>query len=274
MTVRSRIADRPLLAFGVVTLAWSWTAWIAGSLLADAIPVTVVLLGAWGPTVAGVVVTASEGGRPAVRDLFGRLVRWRVPARHYLLAVGLVPATLLLAVVGLVLVGGPVPAPTFPADLPGRWEYALLPVVFLTNVFVGGPIAEELGWRGVAQPRLAERLGTLPAGAVVGVCWGLWHLPFFLLPGTGIVVGGLPPVAFVALTTCWSVLVGWLVTVGRGSVLLAVLFHASVNTTFGTLVGVGGDTGSVVAVVAATVVAVAVLVAARRRVTRPDFAPV
>jgi membrane protease YdiL (CAAX protease family) len=274
MPLRSRIADHPLLAFALVTLVWSWTAWLAGSLLADPTPILAVLVGAWGPTVASLVVVASEGGRPAVRDLLGRLVRWRVPARYYLFAVGVVPATLLLAVTGLVLVGGPVPSATVPADLPGRWEYALLPVVFLTNAFLGGPIAEELGWRGVAQPRLAERLGTLPAGAVVGLCWGLWHLPFFVLPGTGIVVGGLPLLAFVALTTCWSILVGWLVTVGRGSVLLAVLFHTSVNTTFGTLVGVGSDTGSVVAVVLTTLLAVAVLVAVRRRVTRVDPAPV
>ncbi|MFC5365411.1 hypothetical protein [Salinirubrum litoreum] len=87
MFVRSRVADRPLLAFALVTLAWSWTAWLAESLVAEPTPILAVLVGAWGPTVAGVVVTAGEGGRPAVRDLLGRLVRWRVAPRYYLLAV-------------------------------------------------------------------------------------------------------------------------------------------------------------------------------------------
>lgn len=41
-------------------------------------------------------------------------------------------------------------------------------------------ISEELGWRGWLQPRLA-RLGFWPMSFVIGVIWGLWHLPVILM---------------------------------------------------------------------------------------------
>ena len=46
-------------------------------------------------------------------------------------------------------------------------------------------LGEELGWRGFLLPRLAARQGPLRASLVVGLLWGLWHLPAFWLPGTG-----------------------------------------------------------------------------------------
>jgi membrane protease YdiL (CAAX protease family) len=270
MSLRDRVAAAPLSAFALVTVGWSWGLWLLGG--PDSLPA--VLAGAWGPTVGAVVVTAATGGRPAVRRLLARLVRWRVPLWSYPFVLGVVPATVLAAVGLVVALGGTPPVPTLPADLPGRWEWALLPLVFLVNVLVGGPLAEELGWRGFVQPRLTARFGVLGAGAVVGVCWGLWHLPFFLLPGSGFVVGGLSPPAFVALTTGWGVLVGWATTVGRGSVLLAVLFHASVNTTLGTVVSAGGDAVLSAAVVGTTALAVAGLVVAVRTGRAPADADV
>jgi membrane protease YdiL (CAAX protease family) len=106
--------------------------------------------------------------------------------------------------------------------------------VFLGNLVVGGALAEELGWRGYLQPLVAGRVGTVAAGVGVGVVWGLWHLPFYLLGADG-VVAGFPVPAFLAVLVAWSVLLAVLVRASGGSVLLAVLFHASANTTLGTL---------------------------------------
>ena len=100
---------------------------------------------------------------------------------------------------------------------------------------MGGPIAEELGWRGFALPRLQARIGALAAGLVIGVAWGLWHLPFFLFGEGASVVGGMPFVWYVLLIVAWSVLMTWVYNNTRGSVLLAILFHAAINTTMGSL---------------------------------------
>jgi membrane protease YdiL (CAAX protease family) len=50
-------------------------------------------------------------------------------------------------------------------------------------VVFGSLFAEELGWRGFAQPRLQERFGALSASMVVGVLWATWHLWPAITPG-------------------------------------------------------------------------------------------
>ena len=36
---------------------------------------------------------------------------------------------------------------------------------------------EELGWRGMLYPTLAERMSERMAALATGVIWGLWHAP-------------------------------------------------------------------------------------------------
>jgi membrane protease YdiL (CAAX protease family) len=44
-------------------------------------------------------------------------------------------------------------------------------------------VGEELGWRGFALPRLLAERSALAASLIVGVLWGVWHLPTFFVPG-------------------------------------------------------------------------------------------
>ena len=49
-------------------------------------------------------------------------------------------------------------------------------------IVLGG--LEELGWRGILQPKLEKIMAYLPSVLVVGVIWGLWHLPLWFIHGT------------------------------------------------------------------------------------------
>jgi membrane protease YdiL (CAAX protease family) len=69
----------------------------------------------------------------------------------------------------------------------------------------------------------------------LGILWGLWHLPTFLVPGTP--QYGLPLVAFVLLTVEYSVVMTWLFLHTQGSVLIATLFHGAVNLSQGIFLG-------------------------------------
>lgn len=247
--------------------AVSWLLWVVGSMVFPSVLVAFVLAGAWVPTVVAIALTYRDDGRDGVYHLLGRLARWRISLRWYGIALLSIPAIVGLATGVHLVLGGSAPSPTYPVDLPGNREYLLLPVVYLVNIVVGGPLAEEVGWRGYLQPLLNQRLGVLPAGLAVGLVWGVWHLPFFVLPGGEAIVGGLPLVWFVPLLIGWSVLFAWIVTESE-SVLPAVLLHAAMNTTLGTLGVLNGPTRVRALTLGSTAVVVGGLFVASRQAGR------
>jgi uncharacterized protein len=111
----------------------------------------------------------------------------------------------------------------------------------------------------------------------LGVLWGLWHLPTFLVPGTP--QYGLPLVAFVLLTVEYSILMTWVFLHTLGSVLIATLFHGAINLSQGLFLGsVAGDTRywllCIVYGVAALIVSVMLGVSSRRNRTEESRASV
>jgi len=139
-----------------------------------------------------------------------------------------------------VLLGIPAPQLTLPTGLPRESLPIVLPLLFLINIFVGGPLAEDIGWRGYILPKLRERMSALKASLIIGVVWAIWHLPYFIFPTWNSAVGNIPYLWFMFLTTGWSVLFAW-VYVNTESILMPVLYHAAINTTLGTLGVLGRD---------------------------------
>src|SRR5918998_2170989 len=92
------------LGYFVLAFAFTWSFWWAAALeargLIPPLPVPAVFLGAFGPVVAAVVLTARESGRAGLRSLLGRVLRWRVPPVWYGVAL-LGPIALQLAAMAL-----------------------------------------------------------------------------------------------------------------------------------------------------------------------------
>jgi membrane protease YdiL (CAAX protease family) len=112
----------------------------------------------------------------------------------------------------------------------------VLLVEFVRILFLGGPLGEELGWRGFALPRLQQRRTALTSSIFLGLIWGLWHIPLYFVPGTGqheILRSGTSPGfaigGFVGWTIGLSVLFTWLFNKTRGSLIVVILFHAAIN---------------------------------------------
>ncbi len=242
--VTSRGSDtqvRALLTFFGLTFGLSWVAWLTlAAAVHGLLPVRVMpgsfvfivwmLAGAWAPTVSALLVAAHTAGRQGVTDLLHRLSRWRVGWHWYAVALLLPFALAALASAAHVALGGA--PPPGPAMEPLIAPLIVLLVSLPIHLVLGGPLAEELGWRGYALPRLQRRLGLTGAGLVLGVIWWLWHLPTFVIPGSG--QSHLPLGGYLLLILAWSLLFAWLVNRARGSVLLAVLFHAAMNATVST----------------------------------------
>jgi membrane protease YdiL (CAAX protease family) len=140
---------------------------------------------------------------------------WRFPVRWYLIALAL-PWVITGIRSGLEAAFG------------ARGAIEIQEISPLSAVVFVLVVGEELGWRGFALPRLLERLGPWSSSAVLGLIWGLWHLPLFFVPGMP--QFGAPFLAFVPYTIALSVLLTFLAQNTRASVVIATLFHGAVNT--------------------------------------------
>jgi len=115
------------------------------------------------------------------------------------------------------------------------------PFVFVLIFFGGGPLGEEIGWRGFALPRMQSRYGALRATLLLGVLWTIWHLEDFFTasqgggPGTGLTAftSGLP--IFFVMVMELAIIMTWAFNHTRGSVFIAILLHASYDA-FGSTV--------------------------------------
>jgi membrane protease YdiL (CAAX protease family) len=168
-------------------------------------------------------------GRTGLLHLLRRYLIWRVDVQWYLFALLGISAMILLSF--LVLPGSLATLHT-PTSLFALTYLATYLVIFI----IGGPLFEEPGWRGFALPRLQQRWGPLMGSLLLGVFWGLWHLPLFLFvpgydgAGSGFVNSGLSFLEFVIYAMALTYIITWVFNNTRGSLLLPMLIHASINT--------------------------------------------
>ena len=128
---------------------------------------------------------------------------------------------------------------------------------FIATYLVAGPLAEEFGWRGYLQPRLRTRFGPLATAVIVGAVWSGWHLPLFLLPGTGQHEMGLPTASgFMFLITMIPLSMTFLFLSERlgGGVWSAIIAHFAVNVSMA-LLPQPAPAGSAIQLAVATVIA-------------------
>ncbi len=222
----------PVLWFYLLAFAISWLGWlpmVAGSRgvapLQHPLFQVLLLLPAIGPALAAILVTAANEGKAGVNRLFKPLVQWRVGAAWVLVAV-VAPALLLLAGKIVTQVLG-LAAPSAPRGNVLGLAMATLVMSVLSNTW------EEVGWRGFALPRLQKRYNALGATLVVGVLWGLWHLPLFFWKDNP--MSAYPFLSWFIGTVALSFIYTWLYNSAQGSLLMVTLFHVLHNT-FGVVI--------------------------------------
>lgn len=232
----------PLFCFFTLAFMLTWANWVPRALVSRGlidvkIPDFLTLVAGYGPALAAVILTGVISGRAGLLRLCRRLCRWRVGIRWYAVALFLPVAQALTALGLYLLVGGEldrpdvVPTLQFGPPTASLLFKALLLALMFTLGFDG--LGEELGWRGFALPHLLARHSALKASLLLGTIWALWHLPYALTAGSA--MADRPLYEHLLSIVASSVLFTWLFNNTRGSVLLAVLFHAAGNVTFNVL---------------------------------------
>src|SRR5215217_3015172 len=225
------LARHPLVFFFIIAYAGTWVFELPYVLSEDGsgllpfsspvvqwmMPVSIFM----GPFLAAFVMTGATEGRAGVRSFLRRFVLWRVGLGWYLFALIGIPLILVLSVIIM---------PGALASFQGLATLALLPLLGLAvYAFLLGPLGEEPGWRGFALPRLQALHGPLVGSLILGVLWGLWHLPLFFTPWNTLTTFNV--VMFVLGTTCLAIMYTWVFNNTKGSLLIAILLHWSFDIT-------------------------------------------
>lgn len=225
VTLTALMRRHPMIAFFALAYGISWAMLLALYGLLGLPAALVILLQTLGPTLAALVMAGVLEGPAGRRRLLARVRIWRVARRWYVFALVGIPAVCILA--ALVLPGAFVGL--------GEASAVKLGIEFLVFMGVGffsGPLFEEPGWRGFALPRLQEQMGALRGTLLLGVLWAAWHLPQYLVPEWADENGGLDPslvATFLLMVVAIAPIMTWLFNRTRGSLLLVMLAHASIN---------------------------------------------
>ncbi len=171
-------------------------------------------LAVYAPAIAAFTLVVRYAGFSGLRRFLSRILLWRCSTAWYAFLIMGIP---LLFVTGSALRGNLF---TDPFPFPSVKEL----VAGLLFAAIKGPV-EEFGWRGLALPLLQRTLAPVWAGLILGVIWGLWHMPAFLLSGTQQSEWSFT--AFFAGCLAISVIATALFNRSGGSILLSALFHFS-----------------------------------------------
>lgn len=172
-------------------------------------------LAVWAPAIAAFIVVVYHTGISGLARFLSRFLLWRCSPWWY--------AFLIVGIPVIFLTGAAMRGTLLTDPFPFASVSAML--IALGLAAIKGPM-EEFGWRGLALPLLQRKLAPLWAGLILGVIWGLWHLPAFMLSGTQQSQWAVAPffVGCIAL----SVIVTPLFNASRGSILLTAFFHFTV----------------------------------------------
>ena len=184
----------PLLTYFVLVSVLTWACWIPLAISKTWASFPFVVFAALGnsmPSLLGILLTALFRGKSGLLEVFRRLGQVRVPLIWYAIVL-LYPPVLWLVALGV---------PTL------------------------------LGLATVALPRLQASLPALSASLLLGVLWGLWHLPLLIAQGLPLAFAGL--VGFISYVLAYplplAVLFTWVYNNTKGSLLLMVLFHTVID---------------------------------------------
>jgi membrane protease YdiL (CAAX protease family) len=211
-----------LVGFYFLACLFTWSCWLP--ILAEKQGLLSLLgnterlatLGQFGPFVAALFWTRMERG--SIVDLFRRMAQVRVSPACIAVALLFPPLLFATAIYVNVWLGNQTAPPLHFPEPVGTTLH------FIINLVVGGSLGEEPGWRGYALPRLRQRFSLLIGSIILALAWACWHLPLWWI---AVVPSSFPiyVLGMIPLTMLFS----WLDEWSKGSVLVALLFHASLN---------------------------------------------
>ena len=187
------------------------------------------ILSVFTPTLVALLLTVLTKGKKGIRELFVTQTVRKTALQWLVISMIGIPVVAVLAVLISV---------HFDMSKFGLRTTQLFPQL-LVIIFIA--IGEEYGWRGFLLPRLMKRTNVLYSSLIVGMIWGIWHFPAYLI-GTGVPLH-MNFVVFLIWVVVGSLFISWIYFYTK-SVLTSILAHMSANAAFNYLFILPEFTGS------------------------------
>ncbi|MEM2951094.1 MAG: type II CAAX endopeptidase family protein [Nitrososphaeria archaeon] len=225
---------RNLILFFTIAFAFSWTFWVPQALISIKLLYVPSILAdflfspfnpaAFGPLFSAFLLTYLNEGKIGLKLLLKRGIAYNFKKIWYIPILFFFPMITGGALLLTILSGAPLP------EMYVLSNPLLILFGFFYIFFLGGPFQEEWGWRGYALDRLQARWNALFSSLILGIIWGLWHIPLFFISGT--IQSQTPLWGFMILILCGTIFFTWVYNNTGGSIFAAMLFHTMNNLSF------------------------------------------
>lgn len=232
--------NRLLLKFFLLTFAISWVFWIPAVVIygTTGLNITNVFqnprfvllqtLGAISPSLSAYILIRKYYGKTVLSQIINSYKDWKIKVKWYLVSIFLFPTIAFFSILvnkyflnTAFAIDPGTPVGNALASYGAIGTFIFLIILFCTQIF-SSPLFEELGWRGFALPILQKKYSALLSAIIIGLIWGLWHLPLTIAYGS---LSFIYYFNFIA----YSILMTWIFNNTKGNMLLMLLFHASLN---------------------------------------------
>ena len=227
--------------FTLATFIFTWLlqgiAILSGQSSKDFPAIVFYIIGGCGPSLVALFFVWHNFNAEQRSEFWSRVFSpRRIQPIWWIVTLVAVPSAMLLGVWVNALLGGTMPQMDYlnllksqPAEIP----------VFIIMMMIGGPLAEELGWRGLLLDAFQKKWSVAVSTLVLFLLWWLWHLPLFFLPGTTQYDWGLFTNMFWLFAMdvfLLTILMSLAHNSNQRSVLAAILIHFPYNVTLSLLV--------------------------------------
>lgn len=172
------------------------------------------------PGVVAIILTAIYFGKNSLKSLFKAIVKWRIKFKFYIIII-----IVCIVLCGLsLLIFNWITGQSIKPDEPYNFVFYFILILFVSAFW------EEIGWRGFLLPVLQEKYSAIKSSLIIGFIWGLWHLPIYLAInpyGDKTIIYWL--MMFFACVAI-SIIATYLYNSTKGSLLICILFHNTINT--------------------------------------------
>lgn len=232
------IKKHEILSFIFITYLCSWSIWgilyssyigIINKSLHDEHVTLFITLGLFMPSTMSIILTGCLYKRKGLKQLLIRLTNWKFNPIYYIIAICYMSAMFYVAFLICSFSGDNLKINFYKNPIIILF-YAILQLV------LGGPLGEEIGWRGFLLPRLQRKLSPFQASLVIGIVWACWHLPLFFIASTA--QYGTSFKVFLIATIGYAIAITWVFNRTNGSLIFPLLFHTAINTTLEMIYGV------------------------------------